>query len=300
MENELVFLGEDGRPVTNSLKVAELFGKEHKNVIRDIENICCSDTFRMLNFEHTPYTHQQNGQTYHYYLMTKDGFTFLVMGYTGAKAAQFKEAYINAFNEMERRLKNAQPDLSQITKKDLVRMLLESETECERLSKESAEKDMVIAQMKTSIPSSSVEKRMDRVEHLLMLALEPLYQAKNTIEKPKPRKPAVVSARTLVQRKAPGSMLLRDMCQKLADERNISIRTKELFNLFRKNGWLLTDDKQFNCPSEECVKNQWMIPSPSGLMGNGIQYYTPYVTPKGYEYFASVIIKQENNLWTKK
>jgi Rha family phage regulatory protein len=60
-----------------SIKVAETFGREHKNVLRDIETLSCSAEFRMLNFEHTPFVHHQNGQNYHYYEMTKDGFSLV-------------------------------------------------------------------------------------------------------------------------------------------------------------------------------------------------------------------------------
>lgn len=104
--DDLVFKGENNQALTTSLLVAEKFGKEHKNVLRDIENLSCSEEFRRLNFEHTPYIHPQNGQTYRMYIMTKDGFTFLVMGYTGETAGKFKEDYINAFNKMEAAIKS--------------------------------------------------------------------------------------------------------------------------------------------------------------------------------------------------
>lgn len=80
--------------------MAETFKKEHKNVLRDIENLDCSDEFRALNFELSSYKSKQNKKMPEY-IMTKDGFTFLVMGYRGKKAARFKEAYIQRFNEME-------------------------------------------------------------------------------------------------------------------------------------------------------------------------------------------------------
>lgn len=95
----LVYQNEKGVDVTTSLIVAQVFGKEHKNVLRDIETLSCSNGFRVLNFEHTPYVHPQNGQTYKMYTMTKDGFSFLVMGYTGEKAGEFKEKFINEFNK---------------------------------------------------------------------------------------------------------------------------------------------------------------------------------------------------------
>ena len=105
MEN-LVIQSPQGRDVTTSLIVAEVFGKNHKEVLRDIERLSCSEDFRVRNFAHTPYTHPQNGQKYHYYEMTKDGFSFLVMGYTGKKAGEFKEMFINEFNKREMMLKS--------------------------------------------------------------------------------------------------------------------------------------------------------------------------------------------------
>jgi len=80
--------------------VAETFGKEHKNVLRDIDNLGCSEEFNRLNFEPISYTDSMNRQQKSY-VMTRDGFTLLVMGYTGELAMKFKEAYIRQFNAME-------------------------------------------------------------------------------------------------------------------------------------------------------------------------------------------------------
>lgn len=89
----------------DSRYIADFFDKEHKNVLSDIrklletENGLTSD-FSRLNFKPSKYVNSR-GKTYPCYLLTKDGFTMLVMGYTGAKALQFKEMYIKRFNEME-------------------------------------------------------------------------------------------------------------------------------------------------------------------------------------------------------
>ena len=91
--------------VTTSRKVAEVFGKDHKNVLRDIDELGCSDNFRKLNFELSEYRVDGNNKSYKEYIITRDGFVFLVMGYTGEKASKFKEDYIGAFNEMEAELK---------------------------------------------------------------------------------------------------------------------------------------------------------------------------------------------------
>lgn len=104
---DLVFKGESNQILTNSLLVAEKFGKDHKNVVRDIRSIIGG----MLKIEHTQlfvesvYVHPQNGQEYPMFIMNRDGFTLLAMGFTGEKALQFKLEYINAFNKMEKILK---------------------------------------------------------------------------------------------------------------------------------------------------------------------------------------------------
>lgn len=102
---DLVFKGESNQVLTNSLLVAEKFGKEHNKVIRDIQNLSCSDEFRAANFGVSSYISLQNKEL-PMYVMTKDGFSFLVMGYTGVKAGMFKEEYIKAFNKMEETIKN--------------------------------------------------------------------------------------------------------------------------------------------------------------------------------------------------
>ena len=101
--------------ITSSRQVAECFGKEHKNVLRDIENIIIQGG--MLNFEHTQmfykttYTNKQNKQQYPIYLMNRDGFSLLVMGFTGKEALQWKIKYIEAFNAMEQELLQSKKQL---------------------------------------------------------------------------------------------------------------------------------------------------------------------------------------------
>ena len=97
---EIAKFGKEERAVCTSLDIAETFGKEHKNVLRDVENLGCSEEFNRLNFEPISYTDSMN-RMQKAYTMTRDGFTLLVMGYTGDLAMKFKEAYIKQFNAME-------------------------------------------------------------------------------------------------------------------------------------------------------------------------------------------------------
>lgn len=89
--------------VVTSLDIAETFGKEHRNVLKDIRELECSEEFRLLNFVQSSYINSQN-KNQPMYLVTRDGFTILAMGYTGEKAMKFKEAYIRQFNAMEKAL----------------------------------------------------------------------------------------------------------------------------------------------------------------------------------------------------
>lgn len=103
--NNLVFISDERKPVTTSRMVARIFNKEHSKVTRDIVHIQekCSDEFNTANFGDIKYR-DNRGRTQLEFIMTKDGFTLLVMGYTGTKAMEFKLDYISKFNEMEAQL----------------------------------------------------------------------------------------------------------------------------------------------------------------------------------------------------
>jgi len=109
MSKELVFI-ENSEAVTDSLTVAITFSKEHKDVIKKIEMMDCSSEFRERNFTQCDYINDcatgiNKHRRYKKYLIRRDGLVFLVMGFTGAKAAKFKEQYIREFNRMEAKLR---------------------------------------------------------------------------------------------------------------------------------------------------------------------------------------------------
>lgn len=106
-ENMPHLLVKDSNVVISSKIVAQILEKKHKNVLRDIRELGCSEEFGQANFEpvHKTINGVQIGTDVQEYLMTRDGFTLLTFGYTGERAARFKVAYINAFNTMEQELK---------------------------------------------------------------------------------------------------------------------------------------------------------------------------------------------------
>ncbi|EFG1059126.1 TPA: Rha family transcriptional regulator [Escherichia coli O146:H21] len=94
----------NGRAVTSSLAVAEYFRKPHKDVLAKISRLDCSAEFTERNFSPSEYT-DSTGRKLPMFQITKNGFVFLVMGFTGKKAAAFKEAYIAEFDRMEKELR---------------------------------------------------------------------------------------------------------------------------------------------------------------------------------------------------
>lgn len=101
---EIMKFGREERAICTSLDVAETFGKEHKHVLRDIRELGCSEEFNRSNFGPISYTDSRS-RTQEAVVMTRDGFTLLVMGYTGELAMKFKEGYIKQFNAMEAALR---------------------------------------------------------------------------------------------------------------------------------------------------------------------------------------------------
>ncbi len=105
MTNEIKVINENGKLYTTSLNIAEVFGKEHRHVLRDIKELGCTEEFRRSNFGQSFYFNLQGKQQPMYYV-SKDGLLLLVMGYTGKKAMEIKMAFIKRFNEMEEQIKS--------------------------------------------------------------------------------------------------------------------------------------------------------------------------------------------------
>lgn len=109
--SQLVFINGQ-QTITNSMIVAMYFGKLHKNVLRKIDEILVEapSDFTSAHFRANVQNQQvgESSRDLRTYQMTKDGFMFLVMGFTGAKAAQLKINFINAFNEAQAKLSRTQ------------------------------------------------------------------------------------------------------------------------------------------------------------------------------------------------
>lgn len=109
--NKLINIkNENGQLTVTSRQIAETFNREHKGVLDTIRNLTAENyAVKNLMIESN---FEVRGKKYPEYLLTKDGFSLLVMGFTGSKALEWKLEYIKAFNEMEQTLKSVQPKLS--------------------------------------------------------------------------------------------------------------------------------------------------------------------------------------------
>lgn len=111
--NDVIVVEKNGQPMTTSRKVAEVFNKNHDDVLKSIRNLIIglgeiSDSeMSSLKFEESFYKSKQNKKMPEY-LMNRDGFSLLAMGFTGQKALKWKIQYINAFNQMEQFIKSLQ------------------------------------------------------------------------------------------------------------------------------------------------------------------------------------------------
>ena len=108
-----------GTAIVDSREIAEKFGKTHRHVLEAIKAMKCSSEFRGSNFRLSSYTTVQN-KVLPCYEITRDGFSFLGMGFKGEKASAWKERYISAFNYMERSILSSpktMESLSSIVKK---------------------------------------------------------------------------------------------------------------------------------------------------------------------------------------
>lgn len=103
IQQNVVYKTNKGTPVTDSVKVAQVFGKQHKNIMQSIRNILgpAENSAHRKWFCESTYYDAQNKQR-PMFLMNRDGFSLLAMGLTGAKAMQFKVGFIEQFNAMER------------------------------------------------------------------------------------------------------------------------------------------------------------------------------------------------------
>lgn len=268
---DIVFRDENGTPVTTSILMAETFGKKHCHVLRDIDNLECSKEFLESNFGFSVRIRElPSGYTTEdrFYYITKDGFTFLAMGYTGKKAAEFKEKYIAAFNAMQQTIEQG------IQKSPSV-------------SEQFMERQMQLMNQMMSV-CGAMQQRMDRMERYFNIGVygtaEQVVHLKSA-PRFQPSSPAMVKASggTMRRYRTPGHLTVAEASKELVS-RGVFIFQTALYRYLRENGYLCCDEQRYNLPTEMCIKNKWMIFVNAGTgvgkkHANGKRrYFTPYLS----------------------
>ena len=150
---------ENNQIVTDSRSVAEHFGKQHKNVLQTIENLAAENPATKFLFQNT--TFENRGKQYPMYLMNRDGFSLLVMGFTGTKALEWKLKYIEAFNALERKLKEATYDSY---------MISDPVERAKKWIEEEKERQKLRAENKVMLPKADFYDTVANTESLFSMA----------------------------------------------------------------------------------------------------------------------------------
>lgn len=133
--SDIILSMRNGKPVVSSRQIAENFDKNHRDVLRAVDNLKEDvRNFAQMFFESTEA--DSYGREQRTYLMNRDGFTLLAMGFTGKAALEWKLKYIAAFNEMEKKL-TEQPKLTR--SQLLATALIAAHEELEEKDKQIAE-----------------------------------------------------------------------------------------------------------------------------------------------------------------
>lgn len=114
---DIILSTQNGEPVASSREIAKRFGKEHKNVMQGIANLVAENSAAKSMFH--PSTFENRGRQYPMYLMNRDGFSLLAMGFTGKEATAWKLKYIEAFNAMEKELTDQRRKQAEVSNRQL-------------------------------------------------------------------------------------------------------------------------------------------------------------------------------------
>ena len=151
--NEIVYRGESNQPLTNSKLVAEVFEKEHKNVIQSIRKLMegtAQNSAVHQMFSESTYLNEQNKEQ-PMFIMNQDGFTLLAMGFNGKKAMEFKLKYIEAFNAMKRQIEQSKPSVPQ-NYLEALKSLVKAEEEKQQLALENKkQQEQILTISKTNM-----------------------------------------------------------------------------------------------------------------------------------------------------
>ena len=262
IDNEVfVAKSENNSIYTTSLDIAEKFCKDHENILRDINALITQNPSVTTMFHQTTYTNSRNRE-YPMYKMNRDGFSLLVMGFTGNDATEWKLKYINAFNRMEQIIRNELNNL----KKQMTQMP-------QRGTKEFLSLALLDAQQ---IIEEQEKKLIDAQPAIVF------HQA------------VAVTEDTILVREF--AKLLTQALRK--EGYNVSIGEKKMFEWLRENDYLIKQkSNSFNMPTQKSVDMNLFVIKETTIQGDhGPRLHkTSKMTGKGQQYFMDKILEIYKN-----
>lgn len=263
---------QDGKVLVSSRVVAEDFKKAHDKVCRDIDNLKTQSPKLEVEkyFIESSYK-SDRGRTYKEYLMNRDGFSLLVMGFTGKEALRWKLKYIEAFNKMEEELiKRRAPQLSA--------------------------EDRAIVEIIHQVKAGSVPQAVGTVLEYGQEKYDEGYD-KGQNDKEEELQPMIEFAE--VFEKADGKLKVREAAKLVYDKDRINVGERKLHALLRYWGWELYNGSSTTEPSQNAIKAGWLVSKPiTRYNKESNRYhvtYTPYVTPKGLALITKKLLKMSTN-----
>ena len=227
---ELATINGRSVPTTTSLKVSKFFEKNHKDVLRDIRDLVakCSAEFGERNFALSEYI-DPTGRKLPMYLLTKDGFMMLAMGYTGEKAMRLKEAYIAQFNAMEEALR-ARPAALPSNYPEALRALAAEAEKRETLEKRLNSLDSRIQRLESKAKSrkaapreTDFEQDLDFYARKLKEAIQFYRKRDNQKSHAKDPKPGAPLASIVKRLKTLKSAQVEELLEMLLDDKQIYV-----------------------------------------------------------------------------
>lgn len=248
---------ENNSMYTTTKDISEKFGKQHKNVLQAVRDLVAGNSAAKNMFRES--TYENRGKQYPMYLVTRDGFTLLAMGFTGADALEWKMKYISAFNRMAEIIRN---ELNQLKKQVP-----------QRGTKEFLSLALLDAQQ---IIEEQERKLIDAQPAIVF------HQA------------VAVTEDTILVREF--AKLLTQALRK--EGYNISIGEKKMFEWLRENDYLIKQkSNSFNMPTQKSVDmNLFMIKETTIQGDHGPRLNkTSKMTGKGQQYFMDKILEIYRN-----
>lgn len=252
--NEIILQNKDGQILASSREVAEKFGKLHDKVCRDIKNLLKTQPTKLaIEFFESEYI-SDRGRTYTEFLMTRDGFSLLCMGFTGKKALEWKLKYIEAFNKMEEKLKSG-----------------------DYLSEEEKLKLQLFSKDPLEVASAH--------NKLVELATAPLI-AENKELKPKAEFHDAVSV-------SENCINFGKFAATFQNNNKVSFGRNRIMEWCRKRDYLCSSYNLKNKPSQQMINSGYMQYKENVDERNGKQYitYTPLLTGKGQIWLTKKLLE---------